>query len=60
MEEDMPIPQVLPNETESREEQAIVSAVTKYFDTAPKMPKSSEKNAESQIFNAFHRYFATK
>ena len=56
----MPVPQVLPNETESREEQAIVSAVTKYFDTAPKMPKSSEKNAESQIFNAFHRYFATK
>jgi hypothetical protein len=47
------------NQQKSREERAIVSAVIKYFETAPSRLKSAKKDTESSIINAFHRYFVT-
>ena len=48
------------NQQKSREERAIVSAVIKYFETAHYGLKSTEKDTESAIIKAFHRYFVTK
>ncbi|HTZ39230.1 MAG TPA: hypothetical protein VMB77_03660 [Syntrophales bacterium] len=41
-------------------EKAIVSAVAKYFETAPSLQKSTSEDTESSIINALHRYFVTK
>jgi len=41
-------------------EKAIVSAVAKYFETAPSLQKSASEDTESSIINALHRYFVTK
>jgi hypothetical protein len=49
-----------PNQGKLKEEKAIVSAVIKYFETAPSKPKSTTENTESSIINALHRYFAMK
>jgi hypothetical protein len=38
-------------------EKAIVSAVARYFETAPSKAKSPEGAAEASIVNALHRYF---
>jgi hypothetical protein len=39
-------------------EKAIVSAVARYFETAPSKAKSPEGVAEASIVNALYRYFA--
>ncbi len=41
-----------------QQEKAIVSAVIKYFDTAPSRQAKAE-NTESAIINAFRRYFVS-
>jgi hypothetical protein len=43
-----------------QEEKAIVSAVVRYFETAPSKAKSPAGAAESSIINALHRYFVKK
>lgn len=43
-----------------QEEKAIVSAVVRYFETAPYKAKSPAGSAEVSIINALHRYFVTK
>ncbi len=48
------------NQGKLKEEKAIVSAVIKYFETAPSKPKSTTEDLELSIINSFHRYFAKK
>ncbi len=43
-----------------QQEQAIVRAVIKYFETAPSRQKSTTEDPESSIISAFHRYFVKK
>ena len=43
-----------------QEETAIVSAVVRYFETAPSKAKSPAGVTETSIINALHRYFVTK
>jgi len=43
-----------------KEEKAIVSAVVRYFETAPSKLKSPAGDTESSIINALHRYFVKK
>jgi hypothetical protein len=40
-----------------QEEKALISAVARYFETAPSKAKSPEGVAEASIINALHRYF---
>ncbi len=47
------------NQDKLREEKAIVSAVIKYFETAPSRQSKAE-NTESAVINAFRRYFVTR
>jgi hypothetical protein len=42
----------------SQEEKALISAVARYFETAPSKAKSPEGVAEASIVNALYRYFA--
>ncbi len=42
-----------------QQEKAIVSAVIKYFETAPSRQSKAE-NTESAVINAFRRYFVTR
>ncbi len=59
----MPIQDLLSTQNDqdkTREEKAIVSAVIKYFETAPSRLKSTAEDPESSIINAFHRYFVIK
>jgi hypothetical protein len=48
------------NQDKLRDEKAIVSAVIKYFETAPSKLKSRTKDPESSVIDAIYRYFATK
>jgi hypothetical protein len=41
-------------------EKAIVSAVIRYFETAPTMRKCKAEDPQSSIINALHRYFVKK
>jgi len=43
-----------------QEEKAIVSAVVRYFETAPSKLTSPADDTESSIINALHRYFVKK
>jgi hypothetical protein len=43
-----------------QEEKAIVSAVVRYFETAPSKLKSPAGYTESSIIDALHRYFIKK
>jgi hypothetical protein len=43
-----------------QEDKAIVSAVVRYFETAPSNVKSPAGVVEASIINALHRYFAKK
>jgi hypothetical protein len=59
----MPIQDLFSNQTTQeklQEEKAIVSAVIKYFETAPTKQKYAAENPESFIINALHRYFVKK
>jgi hypothetical protein len=40
-----------------QEEKALLSAVARYFETAPSKAKSPAGVAEASIVNALHRYF---
>jgi hypothetical protein len=40
-----------------QEEKALISAVARYFETAPSKAKSPAGVAEASIINALHRYF---
>lgn len=41
-------------------ERAIVSAVIRYFEAAPRGPKLAKENTESPIIKALYRYFVQK
>ena len=43
-----------------QEEKAIVSAVVRYFETAPSKLTSPADDTASSIINALHRYFVKK
>jgi hypothetical protein len=43
-----------------QEEKALISAVIRYFETAPPKVKSPAGVAEASIINALQRYFVTK
>jgi hypothetical protein len=43
-----------------KEEKALISAVVRYFETAPAKVKSPAGVTEASIINALHRYFVTK
>ena len=43
-----------------QQDKAIVSAVVRYFETAPSRVKSPAGVVEESIINALHRYFAKK
>jgi hypothetical protein len=43
-----------------QQDMAIVSAVVRYFETAPSLVKSPAGVVEASIINALHRYFAKK
>ena len=43
---------------QAQEEQAIVRAVDRYFESRPTRQDSTADAAETSIINALHRYFA--
>ncbi|HTZ39042.1 MAG TPA: hypothetical protein VMB77_02705 [Syntrophales bacterium] len=59
----MPIQELFATPTKQetlKEERAIVSAVVRYFETAPSKLTSPAGDTESSIINALHRYFVKK
>ena len=49
-----------PKQKKVKEEKALISAVVRYFETAPSAVKSPAGTTEASIINALHRYFVTK
>jgi hypothetical protein len=59
-EQDMPVQDFYATQAKRetlQEEKALMSAVARYFETAPSKAKSPEGVAEASIVNALHRYF---